>query len=205
MIAGAVVLALVAAGVLFGTDFFQKNLFGPSETELLAEVQGASKVGGYAATFAEPSAAAWRLAEGHRLERFSLNDQGAVFARLSSSKPLDAKSFDWPSLGLTWKLTQEFNNQTNGLPIEIGIVARQAATNGSNTLFVMYATEQAGNSGWKPIQLSSSFELKTIRWTVPRIEPGGYKNPPIVVLHSDATGSGKAIEILGVYVKPVSN
>lgn len=166
----------------------------------MSDLKEIASRGGQVATFSGSGAQSWRLAEGHRLERFSLNDQGAVFARLSSTVHLDPKSFDWPNLGLSWLLTKEFNNSTAGQRIEIGLVARHAQTNPSDTVYLMYATQQAGNTGWKPIQLSSQFELHRIPFSVPNVD-GGFVNPSILVLQADPTANGKAVEILGVYVQ----
>src|ERR1700682_960107 len=82
LIAGAIVLALVAAGVLFGTDFFRKNPFHtPTEEELLVTqiTEAASSGGGVAVTFAARDARLWQLAGGHKLERFSLDGGDAGF------------------------------------------------------------------------------------------------------------------------------
>jgi hypothetical protein len=198
----AFVLALLAAGVLFTTDSIRQSLFGPSAEDLLANMNEVAISGGYAATFADSGATSWQLAAGHKLERFSLDGKGAVFARLTSSVPLDTNSLDWPQLGLTWKATREFNNRMNGKRVEIGIVARRAATNAADSVMVLYATQQMGNSTWRRLYLSESFELRTFTFDMPKIEPGGYVNPPIVVIHSDPLGSGKSVEILGVYLKP---
>jgi hypothetical protein len=204
LIAGAIVLALVAAGVLFGTDFFRKNPFGPSEKELLAQLNGVTTAGGYAATFADPAASTWRLAQGHRLERFSLNDDGAVFARLTSDVPLNKETWDWATQGLSWSLPVTFNNKSNGKKIEIGIVARQSQANGADALYLAYATHQAGNSGWHKIDLGGSFRLSTFVFDVPKLEPGAYTAQPILVMHADPSGTGKSAEILGAYVKTVA-
>ncbi|MBI1213448.1 MAG: hypothetical protein GC190_18455 [Alphaproteobacteria bacterium] len=206
LIAGAVVLALVAAGVLFGTDFFKKNPFSDdsaSEAQLLTQLTDLSTSGGYVATFTDGDARKWRLASGHRLERFSLGDQNAVFARLTSSTPMDGQSVDWAKQGLSWMLPLEFNNKANGLKVEIGIVARQSQSNGADSMSVVYATRQAGNSGWRSIPLGPKFALKTFTYTVPKITPGTYSFEPMLAINADPSGSGKSIELLGAYVKIV--
>lgn len=204
LILGAVILALVAGGLLIWTNpaALQSLLpfLKPNEEQLMSDLAGIASRGGHVATFSQQGAQSWRLAQGHRLERFSLNDRGAVFARLSSSTHIDPNSFDWPNLGLSWVLTREFNNQSNGKRIEIGVVARRAQANSSDSVYLMYATQQAGNTGWKPIPLSTQFELHRVPFDVPNVE-GGFANPPILVLHADPTAKGKSVEILGVYVQ----
>jgi hypothetical protein len=65
------------------------------------------------------------------------------------------------------------------------------------------ATQQAGNSGWQGFELGSDFKIFRFKYEVPSL-PTGYSVPPIVVLHSDETGAGQAIELIGIYVKPLS-
>jgi hypothetical protein len=203
LIAGALVLALVAAGVLFGTDFFRKNPFGGSdEAAFLTEANGAAASGGFAGLFSERDARKWRLANGHRLERFSLDQSGAVFARLTSAAPLDKSSTNWAAQGLTITFPPQLNNATAGQSVEIGLAARSAQTNGSDAITVVYATQQAGNSGWKEFKLNGEFQLFTFKYKVPKLD-GAYVNGPIIVITSDAAGAGRSVELVGVYVKPV--
>jgi hypothetical protein len=203
LITGAVALAIVAAILMVWTNLFGiQQLLGmrPSEKELMAEMTEIAASGGQVSTFSKGLINTWKVAEGHKLERFGLNDEGAVFARLTSSVVLDGKSFDWPNLGLSWLMTQEFNNSVAGRRIEIGIVARRSQQNSSEQLFLMYATQQAGNTGWKPVPLSNQFELQKIYFDVPSPE-GGFQNPPIMILHSDPDGKGRSVEMLGAYVR----
>lgn len=175
-----------------------------SEKELaMAKLNDAAVTGGYSVSMAQFDALKWQIGGGHRLERFGLNESGGVFGRLSSGKPLDAATWDWASQGLSAQFPVEFNNRTNGQKIEIGVIARTSQSNPSATLSVVYATQQAGNSGWKDLVLDTDFSLKTIVFQVPRVQPGAYTKQPIVVLNADRSGSGKSVEILGVFVKPV--
>jgi hypothetical protein len=202
-IVGAVALALTAAGVLFFSNFqgIQQLVgFPPTTEQLMAQISDASATGGQAVTFSDSNTKAWSLAEGHRLERFSLNGGDVAFARLTSLTRLDSQSFAWPTLGLSWLLTREFNNATRGREIEIGVIARRASVNSSDQLFVMYATQQAGNTGWKPIRLSNDFELHKVTFKVPQPD-GGFQNPSILVLHADAAGKGRSVELLGAFVR----
>src|SRR5262245_59223053 len=128
LVAGAVILALVAAGVLFATDFLTKNPFISDEARFLTEAKDAPAAGGVVGLFGEQDSRKWRIAAGHRLERFSLNQEGAVFARLTSTVPLDRSSVDWASQGLTITFPPEFNYATAGRTIEIGLAARSAQT-----------------------------------------------------------------------------
>jgi hypothetical protein len=159
-----------------------------------------SSSGGFAVTFANRDAEKWEIAAGHRLEKFSLEGGEIVFARLTSSTPLTADSFEWPKQGLSVSLPPEFGSRSNGRAIEIGIVARAAPGNPAATMSLVYATRQAGNTGWKEIPLGSQFEVKTIRYDVPKLD-GGYTNPPVIVLNADKSGVGGSIELIGVYAK----
>jgi hypothetical protein len=202
-VVGAILLALLVAGVLFGTNFFTRNPFvqASSPEELLAEMSQAAIGGGFAVTFSEKDASRWTLANGHRLERFSVDSKDAAFARLSSSVPLDPKTWEWAGQGLAVTFPVGFNNATNGHKIEIGIVARRSLTNSSDAISVVYATQQAGNTGWHKITLKQDFELATFTFDVPKVTDGAYTHQPILVIHSDSEGRGRAGEILGVYVK----
>jgi len=211
----ALIFALAAAGVLVWTNAL--NISGqpsgapsatapsttapPSrEAQLVTSMNQAAAGGGFAASFLETDVSKWQIAEGHRLERFSLASSGPVFARLTSSVALDRASVQWPSLGLSMALPVEFANLANGRTVEIGFIARAAQSNGSSELSVIYATQQAGNSLWQTVELKPNFEAYKFTYDVPRIETG-YVNGPILVFHSDAAGGGKAVEMIGAYVK----
>jgi hypothetical protein len=158
--------------------------------------------GGYAATFSGSSVKAWQIAAGHALERFSINNGDAVFARLTSSAPVAKEGWEWEKQGLSWLIPNEFNNRTNGHKVEVGIIARQSASSTTESVSVLYATRGYGNSGWKKLPLSSDFELKTFVFDFTAVTATEF-NQPILVITADPEGAGKAVEILGVYVKPV--
>jgi hypothetical protein len=110
---------------------------------------------------------------------------------------------EWHTQGLFWLLPLELANRTSGHRIEIGIVARQPRANGAPALTAAYSTRQAGNSAWKYVALGPEFALHKFAFDVPQVATG-YTNQPILVINSDAAASGKAIEILGAYVKRAS-
>lgn len=161
----------------------------------------AASGGGYAATFSSVDAAKWQIAAGHKLERFSVEGEDVSFARLSSNTPMDAATWEWATQGLSTTFPVDFNNQTNGGRIEVGVVARAPAANPAGTISVVYATQQAGNSGWRELTLGGEFALSTFTFDVPKVEPGTYTKQPIVVINADPSGAGRSAEILGVYVK----
>lgn len=218
LVVGALIFALAAAGVLVWTnavDFSDKPpATTPSattsptasathtsrEAQLMTAMNEAAAGGGFVASFMEPDIGKWQIAPGHQLERFSLDPSGPVFSRVTSSAALDKASVEWPSLGLSMTLPLEFANVANGRKVEIGFVARSAQSNGSPELSVIYATRQAGNSLWRAVELKPTFEVYKFTYDVPQIE-AGYVNGPIVVFHSDASGSGRAVEMIGAYVK----
>ncbi len=215
LVAGALVFALAAAGVLVWTNFLDlsgENGFFPRaaapsappsrEAQLVKRMTEAVAEGGIAVSFVESDVRKWKVADGDRLEKFTLDSSGPVFARLTSSAALDKASIQWPSLGLSVGLPLEFTKLSNGRKIEVGFVARSAATNGSPAVSVVYATQQAGNSGWKSVNLQPQFEAYKFEYAVPSV-PGGYTNPPVIVFHSDPSGSGRAVELIGLYVRPV--
>lgn len=199
----AVVAALLLTGAI-GPDLLGLNPFASrfSEKELNKFMSEVAFTGGVGATFADKDLPNWRLGIGHRLERYSLTGAEAVMARLISSERLDAKSVDWYSTTASFTLPIEFAQQSSGKKIEVGIIARSAAANGSPTLSVAYATQQAGNSGWKAIPLTTQFELTKFTYDVPALAQG-YTNKPVIAFHSDAEGSGRAVEILGAYARQV--
>lgn len=206
VIAGVLVVAVLALAGMVWTNFLGLRDLLESESatqeRLMSELSEIASRGGHVATFSEANVKSWQVPGGHQLERFSLNDKGAVFARLTSGTQMDPQSFDWPNQGMTWLLTKDFNNKTNGRKIEIGVVARQGTGKAADSIYLMYATQQSGNSGWKKIPLGTRFELKKIEFQVPSV-PGGFTNPPILVLNADPAGKGKSVEILGAYVQAV--
>lgn len=205
LIVSALIFALAAAGVLVWTNTVQLPIsMSPqsAEKKLVDQMNEAvAGGGGYAVAFGQADVTKWQLGAGHRLERFSVEGGDAVFARLTSGAPLNKETWEWATQGLSTELPVQFNNQTNGKKIEIGIVARMSSANPSKTISVAYATQQAGNSGWQEIALSGDFALKTFTFDVPPLEPGSYTAKPILVIHADSSGGGAAAEILGVYVK----
>jgi hypothetical protein len=172
-----------------------------SEEEHLANLKEAAFGGGYAVTFAPTDSAKWQVGEGHRLEKFSVEGGTTSFARLTSNAPLDAKTWKWSTQGLSTTFPVDFNNIANGGKLQIGIIARAPATNGSKVISVVYATQQAGNSGWRDIRIGSAFEMSTFTFNVPKRKPGSYTAQPILVIHADKRGAGASAEILGIYVK----
>ena len=137
LIAGALAFALAAAGVLVWTDFLQLPKQGsaplPSATtipsnsnelRLVTAMTEAVAGGGFAASFLESDVRKWQIAEGHRIERFSLDAAGPAFARLTSSTPLDKASVLWSSLGLSLPMPLELANAANGSQIDFFISNR---------------------------------------------------------------------------------
>jgi hypothetical protein len=200
LIAGAVVLGLVAIGAIFWSDI-ARLAGGSVEDKFVARVLDGGSGGGYSVTFGGNDAKKWYIAPGHRLERLSLGGD-TVVARLASTVPLDRATFEWPTQGLSVQLPVDFAARSNGKPIEIGIVARAAPGRAKAPLTAVYATRQGGNSGWQQLEVGGQFELKTLSYAVPTRE-GGYTNRPVLVINADPSGSGGAIELIGVYIKIV--
>jgi hypothetical protein len=196
-------LFLIAGG-LIGAGFVPVDRFGlgqSSETAWVTRMNEAVKGGGYSVTFTQADAGKWQVADGHRLEKFSVDGGDTMFARLTSGAPLNRDTWEWSTQGLSTTLPVEFNNQTNGKKIEIGVVARASAVNASPALSVVYATQQAGNSGWRQIPLAGQLQLTTFIFQVPEIPPGTYTAHPILVIHADDSGGSRAAEIVGVYIR----
>jgi hypothetical protein len=173
-IAGALLLAAAVAAAFFWTGLFSapsetatvetsqptpaaSTAGGSLEQKLLAQMTDQAMQGGYAATFSGSSVKAWQIADGHALERFSINDGEAVFARLTSSAPTAKEGWEWAQQGLSWLIPKQFNTRTNGQKVEVGIIARQSASNPNDTLSVLYATSAVEILGVyvKPIQSPS--------------------------------------------------
>lgn len=202
LIAGAVVLSLLAAGAFFWSDI--ARLAGlVSEEQLVADIKEAALGGGYAVTFAQADAAKWQVGEGHRFEKFSIDNGTTSFARLTSTVPLNTATFEWSTQGLSTVFPVGFNNKTNGGKLQIGVIARAPSTNGSKAISVVYATQQAGNSGWRDFKIGPNFEMVTFVFDVPKRDPGSYTAQPILVISADKSGGGASAEILGVYVKQI--
>ncbi len=202
LILGAVALSLVAAGAFFWKDI-QRLTGRVSEEQLVTDLKTAAAGGGYAVTFAQADSSKWHVGDGHRLEKFSLDNGATAFARLTSTVALNPDTVDWPTQGLSTLFPMAFNNKTNAGKLEIGVIARQPATNGSKAISVVYATNQAGNSGWHDIAIGPDFRLTSFTYDVPKVAPGGYIVPPILVINADRSGKGGAAEILGIYVKQI--
>lgn len=201
MVIGAIALAAVATAVLVLSGVSNLGgMFGPSTSELLAQLRERASMNGIAYTFADAEAKKWAIAPGHRIERFSVGDAASAVVRLTSTGSIDYKSFDWPNQGLSVTLPHDFAKISNGQQIEVGFIARQSSSNPSDTISVVYATQEAGNSTWRQIKLGGTFEMHKFVYNVPNM-PTGYTKDPIVVIHSDFMGQGRSVEILGVYVK----
>lgn len=173
------------------------------EAQLVTAMRQAAAGGGVTVSFMEKDAKMWTVAEGHQLERLSLDPAGPSFARLTSSTPLEWKSSEWLKQGLSVMLPIDFAKRANGKKIEIGLVARSSAAKGSDRITAVYATGQAGNSHWQGMALKPQFEVLKFTYDVPAIE-GGYSSAPIVTLTSDPTGKGRAVELIGLYVRVLS-
>lgn len=202
LLAGAAVLILAAVGAFFWKDVLR--LTGQiSEEQLVTDLKTAAAGGGYAVTFSQADASKWQVAEGHQLEKFSVDNGATAIARLTSSVPLNAETWEWPTQGLSTLFPVSFNNRTNSGKLQIGVIARSPATNGSKAISVVYATQEAGNSGWKDIPIGSNFDLTTFVFDVPHRDPGTYTKQPILVINADRSGRGASAEILGIYVKQI--
>jgi hypothetical protein len=199
-------LALAAVGILVwsGKDVPGLGFLSPPtpEQRLVSDMDNVVSAGGFAASFADNDAGRWRVAEGHRFERLSVDSARAVIGRLSSEVPLNVKPPSWESQGLSIELPASFAQQANGRRLEIGIIARAAQSNTSGVLSAVFATRQAGNSGWRNFKLGPNFQTHQILFDMPALDTG-YTAKPIVVVHADAAGKGRSVELIGVFVRLV--
>jgi hypothetical protein len=222
LIAIAVLIAALAAGVLVWQNYFDTppqvattnagstvsdqspkpstKPLSDADAKWFEMMRQIPTDGGFSATFAKKDLGNWVLAAGHKLERYSLGGDEAAMGRLTSTEVLNPENTDWRASTLSFTLPMEFSRLSNGKKIEVGIVARTAMANGSPALYTVYATQEAGNSGWKAIQLTGDFQLVKFVYQVPEL-PAGYKNNPLIAFHSDAKGEGRSIELLGAYVR----
>jgi len=217
LVVGALIFALAAAGVLVWTNtafFSDTSVVAPSnpspppqateqsqEKQLVNLMDDVAASGGYTALFTDSQIRRWSIADGHTFERHALDRSAdVVIARLSSNVPTNKPFVGWPELGLSWILPVDFATIASGKNIEIGVVARSAPSNPSPALSVIFATRQAGNSDWHKLKLSSDFSVVKFRYQVPAVADG-YKIGPVLVLHSDAEGTGRSVELLGAYAK----
>lgn len=219
LIVGALIFALAAAGVLVWADVIdlsrlrddrapeQQRASAPPKAPESADAKWTRVMndivaaGGVAVTFTDKDIPGWGLAQGHQLERFSIEGGQVVFARLSSSVTRNNTLPTWPERGLSYTFPVELSNRTNGARLEIGVIARRPRANGSDSLYVAYATQQAGHSGWQRIGLKSEFHLSSFVYNVPRVSE--YTNPPVIVLHADDSATGRSVELVGIYIKPL--
>lgn len=169
--------------------------------DLLAQALNAAKKDGIVVTLANEHVRSWRAPVGHDLRRFAVAGGPTTFATLTSRKKLNNRSAKWTDRGASVELPLSFNNKTMGGRVEIGVIARRSQPSGAPFLSLVYATQQAGNSGWRKIKLTSEFALSTISYDVPRVA-GRYRHPPIVILNADPAGSGRAVDLLALYVRP---
>lgn len=169
--------------------------------DLLAEAVGAAAKDGVVVSFADEDAKHWRVPPGQKLERFALADGSLTFAAVSGHAPLNNRSPKWGDRGVSMELPVAFNNHTKGGRVEIGVIARRSQANGASFLSLVYATQQAGNSGWRKINLTNDFALSTFTYDVPNVA-GAYRFPPIVVLNTDPAGNGRSADLLALYVRP---
>jgi hypothetical protein len=207
LVIAALILALAAAGILIWTNqvdlgqFTQSSPPPPSSNNNVEWTKRMAQLAtpeGIAASF--DNVTSWSITDGHRLERFSYGGPNQTFARLSSGEPLDPNN---RLSGLQLKLPLAWAQKANGKKIEIGIVARQPQSNSASDVSVLYATLQAGNSGWHTFKLSPTFAVSKFEFDVPLVE-GGYQSEPTVVIRSDSLGGERAVELIGIYLKPLS-
>jgi hypothetical protein len=212
----ALLLAAAAAGVLVWTKYIELpgsraptpsvpsdvSTQDSSEAKWGQVMSQQAAGGGFTATFSEQDLGKWIVTENQKMERFSMGSAESIFARFTSTSPLDSSSDHWLAQGISVVIPLHIAEQSNGRTIEIGMVSRSAQSNGSPSLGVVYATQQSGNSGWKQVPLTASFALHKFTYDVPKLE-AGYTNKPVVVIHSDPEGANRSIEIIGLYVKVV--
>ena len=207
LIAVAVMLAAAAAGVLVWTNYFEiPGTRQPIEsTPVASEIDWTSRMAelatneGLILSLADKDTSAWSITDGHKIERFRISGAEQVFARLSSGHPLNPED---RLSGLQVKLPLEWAQKINGKRIEVGVVARQPSSNGASDISVLYATLQTGNSGWRTFKVSPNFQDVKFEYNVP-LADSGYIQQPIIVLRSDVQGADRAVELVGVYIKPV--
>lgn len=215
LITSALLFAVVAAGVLVWLnvlDGYRPGTGDPTatnsnptsgdatshESELVKLMNDVAAGSGYAATFNADDTHSWKIDDGHTLERFRFGGTGAAFARISSTVPLAPEIVH---LGIAVFWPSELTNRFSGQNVEVGIVARGAPTNPAPSLTAVFATRQAGNSGWQELQLTPQFQLLRFSYQVPKVD-GGYQSEPMLVLHADREGKGRGVELLGVLVRP---
>jgi hypothetical protein len=159
-----------------------------------------ARSGSVVATFSEKDITRWGLPPEHRLDRHRFHDGEVFYGRLTCIGPVNNAANTWEMRGLSLKLPVEFNNHSRGKRVEVGIVARRGGVFPSEAMMVVFATQEAGNSGWRLFTLKSTFELLTLTYDVPATSEL-YSKHPILVIHSDANGTSKSADILGAYVK----
>lgn len=202
LIAIAAILVLTAGAVLAGAYYFNIGGFGAvtPESRLSERMEQISSEGGFAATFSDQDSRRWQIADGHRFERLAIDSSKVAVGRLTSSVPVDVTPPSWESQGLSIEIPVSLAQSANGKRLEIGIIAQSSKSNSSNVLTAVFATRQAGNSGWRNFKLTADMKVHTILFDMPFVD-AGYTAKPIVVLHSDAQGKGRSVELLGVYVR----
>lgn len=210
IIAGVAAVALAAAGVttvgVRYPDLSARALARaamlvnpPARPQaLLDAVRAYPDAGGVALTFALADARRWDVA-GESTYHVETDDAlpGLVFARVASAKARPGAS---AALGLRAFLTPDFAQRANGRRVEFGVIARSPSTHGAGALAIVYATQQAGNSGWRTFRLSRSFAAYTAVFEVPRVAEG-YAKPPFISIHADALGRGREADVLAVFAR----
>jgi hypothetical protein len=212
IVAVAIGVAVFWTGIIGGQDAPPASITGDSpassatagssDQPSMDEMNSISSQGGVAANFSDRDVKRWSLADGHRIERFSVQGSETVFVRLTSSVALGQPYSRWEDLGLSIKFPAEFMERNKGFPVEVGIIARQPSENASQVINAVLATQQTGNSGWHKLNLAGEFSVQTFKWTIPPSQ-AAYTAQPILVLSADSEGTGKATEIIGVFLKPL--
>ncbi len=182
------------------THFARAILALQTNKDALADMTVVSGAGRFEATFSEMDIKRWGLPPKHRLERRRLHEGEILFAHLTCIGPVNNAATSWDLRGLSLKLPVELNNFSRGKRIEVGVVARSGAECVSHAMMAVYATQEAGNSGWRSLALKPTFELLTFTYEVPATVER-YTKHPILVIHSDENGASRSVEMLGAYVK----
>jgi hypothetical protein len=181
-----VVAAFIAAGAYFAIPY-------------LSGLQGSPGRVVFRADFASPGVSRWRVPQGTDLKVVKVGDIDAPIGRLSSTVPLNRNSYEWETLGASVLIPSNVVAALNGREIEITVRARTSAQNPSEWIWTVFATQQAGNTGWHASALSRSVEPFRLKFKVPYVQEG-YAKPFILVLNGDHDGLGRVAEVESVSI-----
>ena len=153
---------------------------GKSVVALAASLKEAS--GFY---FAPSQTAIEGLPAGGKIESISLGDEveGNFVLKLAGGDP--SATSHGATQGFSIRVPDSFEREASERNVRVRVLARSAAA-APTRMAIAYSTNEVGNSGWRWLEIGSSWEVVEFNWGVPKMHRG---HGDFVGLLPDRSGS----------------